>query len=136
MSIGNLFGRRKLFEKREPIGAERFCEIWYDYLEKKTYLKDPVITAEYKYDGRIFQTINVIPFVPPKCKIEDPFEVFYDVTAQKLYAVPQRDGFFRFMVDNKPVTLNGSDMVSVKNKTLVGKIPLELAETFSDKEYI
>ena len=136
MSVGNIFGKRKLFEKREPIDAKRFCEIWYDYLSKETYLENPVITAVFEKDGQKYYQVNVIPFVPPKCKIQEPFEVFYHEATEKLYAVPQDNGYFRFMFDNKPVTLNGSDMVSIKNRTLAGRIPLELAETFREEEYI
>ncbi len=145
MSVGNVFGKRHLFQKREAIDAERFCQIHYDFKEKKPFLgrsdnidKDVELMAQIYISvlDREIYAVNTLDFIPPRCKIGDPFEVFYDKKTQKLYAVPQDCGVFRFMLDGKPVEINGSDLVPIKRETLIGRISLECAEYFRDNEFI
>ena len=134
MSVGNLFAKPKLFQKKEGIGAERFCEIYWDFKDKKSYLENVTLTTEVKENGiggRFFGT-SLAEFVPPRCKVNDPFEILYDKDTGKLYAVPTDGIFFKLMLDGMPVTLRTSDMASCKKTTLTGRTELVLAETFND----
>lgn len=151
MSVGNVFAPKKLFQKREPIDAARFCEIYtnFDFKsdDRKAYLplkdgsqKDKSVELMSKVFvpilDRELYAINTLDFIPPRCTIGDPFEIFYDEKTKKLYAIPQDCGIFRFMLDGKPVELNGSQLIPIKKQTIVGSVELELAEYFRNEEFI
>lgn len=132
----NPFVKPKLFERKDGIGAERFCEIYRDFEEKKSYLVNAAVVAEVKsnnkkIDGRFFR-INLSDFIPPRCKIADPFDIIYDKEKNVLYAVAYDGICFRMIIDNTPVTIHTSDMVSCARTFLVGKTELIVAKTFTE----
>lgn len=150
MSVGNIFAPKKLFQKREPIDYRRFVEIYQNFDvkggDKKSYLplkdgsqKVPLKLMLKTYIpilDRYIYTVNTIDFVPPRCVIAEPFEVVYDEKTKKLYAVPQDCGVFRLMIEGQPVEFNGSNLISIKEQTIVGYVELEAAEYFRNEEYI
>ena len=150
MSVGNVFAPKKLFQRREPIDYKRFVEIYQNFdvkgKDNKSYLplKDGSQRVQLELMAKTYvpildrdiYTINTIDFVPPRCVIREPFEVFYDEKTKKLYASPQDCGIFRFMIEGQPIEINGSNLFPIKKQTVVGCVELEAAEYFRNEEYI
>lgn len=133
-SVGNLFAKPKLFQKKEGIGAERFCEIYWDFKDKKSYLENIALVTELKENGvggRFFGT-NLQDFIPPRCKITDPFELIYDKDKDIVYAAPTNGVYIKMMIDGMPVTIHTSDFASCKRTVLSGRKEVIVAETFND----
>lgn len=133
-SVGNLFAKPKLFQKKEGIGAERFCEIYWDFKDKKSYLENITLVTELKENGvggRFFLT-NLQDFIPPRCKITDPFELIYDKDKDIVYAAPTNGVYIKMMIDGMPVTIHTSDFASCKRTVLSGRKEVIVAETFDD----
>lgn len=134
--LGSIYGKHHWYQRRIPIDVNRFVEIHWDYKTKQTYLEDIQIVGSVwcKSIDRNLYSINTATFIPPRCKMGYPFEVFYDEVTHTCYAAPQDCGLFRFMVDNMPVELNGGDIIGTKNDIIHGKTPLVCAETFGADE--
>ena len=135
-SVGNVFGKRKLFQRRQPIDAERFCEIYT--ISGECFLEGAEVVAEVQPENldRKLYSVNFIDYVPPRCKIGESFSVLFDELTGKLYAVADEGGFFRLMLDNKPVRICTSNFVSIKRRKLAGRTKMELAESYREEEII
>lgn len=132
MGIANLF--TKLFQNKEKFDAKRFCDIYWNDTIKKSCLENVTLVTEVNENnvsGR-FYGINLSDFIPQNYKITDPFDVIYDKKTNKLYAISTNGISFNAIIDNQPVTIHTSNMMSCTKATLVGKTELMIAETFND----
>lgn len=116
MNFNNLFG------EKVKIDAKRFYEI------NNGVLKNPVAVSELQAGGYTFWNISAKDYLPAKCKITEPFEIFFCVEERKLYIVKQDVGVFRLMLNGKEISFNGSDFVSIRRSTVMGEIPIEYKE--------
>ena len=120
MIFNNLFG------DKVKIDAKRFYEV------NNGVLKNPVAVSELQADGYTFWNVPIKEYLPAKHKITEQFEVVFCVEERKLYIVKQNTGVFRFMLNGKEISFNGSDFVSIRRSTVMGEIPIEYKENIED----
>lgn len=128
----NVFGKKKLFNKKETINAERFCELRYDEGENCPIAEnlDLFAAIDISKDKKIYG-VDILNYVPSKYKLKYPMELFFDFETNKLYLAAPAFGKVAFKLeDYGEIEFDIGEAYGISKRTAIGKFPI--INTISD----